>query len=226
MATALVGSSSVLDAAILAAHGGVSPNGGIPDQAHHLLSSNVVISLDEEFEQTGTAGLKLAFASGYQLNAAPNGILLPTHFGHQMKVNLQRHCGNHYKKYYKNVENVLRPIYVAYQNQDVCNDPARSNLHKAFTGAENTVRSNIRSRVWWLYEWSQPLWDHDYRDEGTGNLYLNRPPDIEAATGLQWLKDKQGGIKRRYTKRKGGGNIVKTKWYSNYSYPSPSSIYS
>src|SRR5215472_9660668 len=86
MATALVGSSTALDAAILAAHGGVSPNGGIPDQAHHLLSSNVVISLDEEFEHTGTAGLKLAFASGYQLNAAPNGILLPTHFGHQMKV--------------------------------------------------------------------------------------------------------------------------------------------
>ena len=229
MATSLVGISAKLDAAIHAAHGGVSPNGGIPDQAHHLLSSNVVISLDDEFEQTGSAGLKLAFASGYQLNAAPNGILLPTHFGHQRKVNLQRHRGNHFNKYYKNVEKVLRPIYKDFKDLNVCKDPARSQLHQAFSGAENAARSNIRSRAWWLYAWSEPLWDGDYRDEGTGNFYLNRPPDTAFEAGLQWLQDTQGGIKRRYKKQQrkdGTANVVRTEFYSNNNYPSPSSIYS
>jgi hypothetical protein len=226
----LVGNSSKLDTAIRRANGGVSPNGKIPDQAHHLLSSNVVIKLDDEFESKSKYGLKLAFASGYLLNEAPNGIMLPTHFGHQRLLNLPTHRGNHYKKYYQNVENVLRPIYKAFKDFDVCNDStAQAKLHAAFSGAENTTRSNIVSRAWTLYAWSAKLWDEDYRDEGTGNLYLNRPHDPAFESGLQWVDDTAGGIKRRYKKqkRKGGvANVVKTKWYSRYAYPPPPSIYS
>jgi hypothetical protein len=217
----LVGDSTALGKAIMAQHYNVSPAGGIPDQAHHLLSSEVITEFETNYSQ-------LAWNSGYQLNGAGNGILLPTHFGHQMKVNLQRHCGYHYKTYMNNIRKLVRPIYNRYKNKDTCSDPAKTNFNNALSGAENTVRSNIVSRAWWLYDWSKPLWDGDYRDEGTGNLYLNRPPDTSYKAGLQWLIDKQGGIKRRYTKQKKGNsyiNVVKKKWYNDNTYPAPSSIY-
>jgi hypothetical protein len=223
---ALEGSSTVLGNAITAANGGVEPNGGIPDQAHHLLSSSVVIELDYEYRSR--AKKLMANASGYQLNAAPNGILLPTHFGHQMKLNRQRHRGNHRERYYRDVKKILRPKYDKFETLDVCKEPTKSQFLACFTDAENLVRSNIVSRVWWLYDWSQPLWDGDYRDEGTGDLSLNRPPDTSQETGKQWLTDKAGDIKRRYmtitvgsTKR----NIVNTKWYASHTYPKPGSIY-
>jgi len=219
---ALYGDSTALGKAIMAQHNNVSPTGGIPDQAHHLLGSEVIIEFENKYK-------KLAYKSGYQLNGASNGILLPTHFGHQMEVHLQRHCGYHYKQYWQNIRDLLTPIYNRYKNKDTCNDPAKTNFNNALSGAENTTRANIKNRAWWLYDWSKPLWDGDYRDEGTGNLYSNRSPDISYNVGLQWLIDKQGDIKRRYTKRQQGGkkiNVVNTKWYTDNTYPPPSSIYS
>ena len=219
---ALFGNSTSLGKAIMAQHNKVSPTGGIPDQAHHLLSSEIIIEFENKYNE-------LADNSGYQLNGAANGIFLPTHFGHQMEVNLQRHCGYHWKIYMDNVRKLVRPIYERYKNKNTCKDPAKTNFNNALSGAENAARSDVVSRAWWLYKWSKPLWDGDYRDEGTGNLYLNRPPDTSCKVGLQWLKNKQGDIKRRYTKRKRGHknvNVVNAEWYTNNTYPPPSSIYS
>jgi HNH/ENDO VII superfamily nuclease len=223
---ALLGSSTALGNAITAANGGVEPNGGIPDQAHHLLSSSVVIELDYEYRSR--AKKLMANASGYQLNAASNGILLPTHFGHQRKLDLQRHRGNHYNVYYENVRNELRPIYDKFETLNVCTEPTKSKFLACFTDSEKAVRANIKNRDWWLYDWSKKLWDGDYRDEGTGNLALSRPPFTSQETGLQWLTDKAGDIKRRYTTVIVGStkrNIVNTKWYTSHTYPAPGSIY-
>jgi hypothetical protein len=222
---ALEGDSTALAKAIFVENDCEEVNPDIPDQAHHLLSSNVVIALDFEFRSS--AGKLMANAAEYQLNAASNGILLPTHFGHQRKLKLQRHCGNHTDEYYDNVERVLRKIYERYEDKDVCEDPAKTNFLKAFEGAENTVRSNIKRRVWWLYDWSKPLWDGDYRDEGTGNLESGRPPDISYEAGLEWLEEKKDDIKRRYiTQNRKGKDVklVRAKWYTNHNYPKPSSI--
>jgi hypothetical protein len=223
---ALEGSSTLLAKAIKAANGGVKPNGKIPDQAHHLLSSSVVIELDYEYRSR--AKKLMANAAGYQLNAASNGIPLPTHFGHQKKLDRQRHRGNHYDKYYADVKGLLRPVYDKFETLNVCKEPTSSQFLAQFTDKENIVRSNIVSRAWWLYDWSQPLFDEDYRDEGTGNLYLNRPPDTSQEVGMQWLTDKADDIKRRYTYKIVGGTkqiVVNEDWYRENTYPAPTSPY-
>lgn len=218
---ALFGNSTSLGKAIRAQHNYVSPPGDIPDQAHHLLMSEVIIEYENDYGN-------LADNAEYQLNGANNGILLPTHFGHQMKLNLPRHNGYHNNKYKKNIQNLVEPIYARYEGKNTCKDPAKKNFNKALKTAEGTVRSNIVNRVWWLYDWSKPLWDGDYRDEGIGNLYHNISPDTGYEVGLQWLTDKQRGIKRRYTKQRRGNknvSVVNTKWYDDNDYAIPSSIY-
>lgn len=231
----LVGDSQALERAITRANGGVKPHGKVPVQAHHLLSSNVVVGLDAKYEflpANKALPQKLADAAGYLLNEAPNGLLLPYHFGHQMKLHLQRHCGDHFDEYYDNVRSVLEPTYQHYKTKDVCpGTPANTSFLQALKNAETTVKGNLSGDppTWWLYEWSQPLWDNDYRDEGTGNLYLNRPPDISYKAGLAWVDDKvsKGEIKRRYKKKRGSKNAyeVKKGWYRSHTYPPPSALY-
>jgi hypothetical protein len=228
---ALVGSSTKLAKAIKKANGGVKEHGTIPVQAHHLLSSNVVIELDYEYRSR--AKRLMANSAGYKLNAAPNGINLPTHFGHQMKIDKQRHCGNHWDTYYANVKAELRPIYDKFETEDVCKDPvARQKFLGKFKDAEDAVRAEVEGAPpsWWLYDWSEELWTHDYRDEGTGNMKLTRKPDKSYEAGKEWVakKSSKGEIKRRYIEQKTGSstkNVVNRQWYSVRSYAVPTGIY-
>jgi hypothetical protein len=227
MATAaLVGSSTKLATAIKNTMSAAKQAKRVPDEAHHLLSSKeVVIKLDAEFYAAGTPDL-MAASAGYELNGASNGIFLPAYFGHQMKVKRQRHKGNHRDLYYSEVEGIVRPIYEKYCGCDFCADPAEARKFlKAMKGAEGTVRGKVSRRSLWLYDWSKPLWDADYRDEGTGNLNVSRKPVIDAETGMDWLTQTAGGVKRRWIltgkKKK---KVVNTSWYKAQGYPVPGGL--
>jgi hypothetical protein len=219
----LVGNSTALKDAIIAENGGVSPNGSIPDQAHHLLASNVVIEFDAKYSKKTNKYKKLAFASKYQLNAAPNGILMPTHFGHQEELDLPRHCGYHYKVYFDNIRALLTPIYNKFKNLNVCKEPFKGNFHAELTSAESTAKSNVKNRTWWLYEWSELLWVKNYKDEGTGNMFAKRGPVTSKNAGLDWAA-KTTTPKRRCLKVKVGNQetiVLNTDWYTNNTYPPP-----
>src|SRR5262249_43470327 len=106
-----------------------------------------------------------------------------------------------------------------------------TNFNLALGGAENIARSKLTGKKWWLNEWSEPLWNGDYRDEGTGNLDVTRGPDTSADAGMEWLEQtkKPGAIKRRCIKQIIGNQIVfvvNNAWYSTYQYgPVPASPY-
>lgn len=225
---ALVGSSTKLASAIKKTMSAAKLAKRVPDEAHHLLSSEeVVIMLDAEFYKNGHPDL-MAASAGYDLNRASNGIFLPAFFGHQTKVNRQRHKGNHYDIYYSNVEGVVRPIYEKYDGQDLCKDPvAKKKFLGAISSAENNVRGKVRGRTWWLYEWSKPLWKADYRDEGTGDLNVVRGPIIDAKTGMAWLKEKvdTGDVKRRWIEQgKKKRKVVDKAWYKGQGYDAPGKL--
>ena len=193
----------------------------VPDEAHHLLSSKeVVIMLDAEFKANGHPNLMAASAK-YQLNGASNGIFLPAFFGHQMKVNRQRHKGNHRKKYYSAVEEIVRPIYEKFDGQNLCKDPvAKAQFLDKMKSAESNVRGKVSRRSLWLYDWSQPLWKSDYKDEGTGNLNVKRDPDFNAETGMDWLNIPAGQPRRRWLEQgKNKRKVVNKKWYDDQGYP-------
>lgn len=193
----------------------LSENHGYPVQAHHCISCSVIA------EMMAGDMARLAEESGYDVNNGNNGIALPAYFGHMRKESKQRHRGAHWDKYYKNVEKKLKPVYDEYKDSKPCKDPeARKNILGALTAVENEIKANIQNRVWWLYDWSQALYDGDYRDEGVGNLNSNRARDGSSTAGEQWLDDYAGRAKRRH-EVKSGKTAVRSKWYSSYGYPVP-----
>jgi hypothetical protein len=195
----------------------LSQNHGYPVQAHHCISCSVMADLE--------AGdmARLAEEAGYDINNGSNGIALPAYFGHMRKESKQRHRGGHWDKYYKNVEETLQPIYDKHKKAKPCSDPeARKNILGDLKSAENKIKVKLTKRTWWLYEWSQQLYNGDYRDEGAGNLNSGRARETSSTAGLQWLSDYAGTIKRRH-EIKGGKILVRTQWYNKHGYPAPGS---
>lgn len=209
-----VGDSGALRSAINAQHQqGTGPN-DYPDQAHHLLSSNVLIKLEKEFGS-------LAENSEYDLNGASNGLLMPANYGHQKHPNLQRHRGGHSAEFYAKVRKRVVSIYELYEGADPCNDEkAKKNILGALTSAENDVKGWLKSADWELYSNSKVLFDRDYRDEGVGDLSIDRAPFTDKASALKWLEDKAVGLKRRY-EGVTGKEEVKKQFYTNEGYPVP-----
>jgi hypothetical protein len=225
---ALVGSSTKLASAIKKTMSAAKLAKRVPDEAHHLLSSKeVVIKLDAEFYANGhpTAADPdlMAASAGYELNGASNGIFLPAFFGHQMKVKRQRHKGNHRDLYYTTVEDIVRKIYEKFDGTDLCKDKkAKKKFLGAMKSAESNVRGKVSRRSLWLYDWSKPLWDADYRDEGTGDLSVTRGPVIDAETGMDWLTQTAGKVKRRWILQgKKKRKVVDKAWYKGEGYPVP-----
>jgi len=209
-----VGDSGALRSNIEAQHQqGTGPN-DYPDQAHHLLSSNVLIKLEAKYGN-------LAENATYDLNRGSNGLLMPANYGHQKRPNLQRHRGGHTKEFYEKVREVVEPVYELHEGEDPCNDPvAKKNILGDLTSAENTAKGMLKSVDWELYSNSKVLFDRDYRDEGVGDLSLDRLPFTDKASALKWLEDKAVGIKRRY-QLVNGKEAVKTQFYTNEGYPVP-----
>jgi hypothetical protein len=200
----------------------LSQNHGYPVQAHHLISCSVMAALE------GGKLARLAEKSGYDINRASNGIALPAYFGHMRKDNKQRHRGGHWETYYTNVKKQLDPIYEEHEDADPCkNEKDRKSILNALKGAEDTIRGKLEKRTWWLYDWSQQLYDGDYRDEGAGNLNSARTREGSSTAGLQWLGDYPKPDVRRRHELKGQGAKrkahVRTKWYEGYGYPVPGS---
>jgi hypothetical protein len=208
----------------------------IPEQAHHLLASSVVLRLDTEFFKKqkikkGTPRKRYARAAGYKLNEQPNGILLPIRFGHQHHLNLVRHRGRHGSDYFDKIYQILKPIYDDFlkEGKDVCGDDRQEFLDE-FEAAEKDVRSQLTSDppTLWLYKWSEELWTKDYCDEGAtdGRLRSTRGIVDDAATGLEWVeKMVPGPIKRRYMLQ-GKNKVPKynQEWYTKKSYPDPGGL--
>src|SRR6516164_266732 len=101
---AFAGDSGALRDAINAQHQQSPGPGNYPDQAHHLLSSNVLLKLEAKYGN-------LAEKAKYDLNRGSNGLLMPTLYGHQKHPNLQRHRGGHSKDLYAKVLDLVEPIY-------------------------------------------------------------------------------------------------------------------
>jgi hypothetical protein len=195
----------------------LSQNHGYPVQAHHCISCSVMAALE------GGDMARLAEESGYDINNGNNGIALPAYFGHMRKESRQRHRGGHWDKYYKNVEKTIQPIYDKFKNTKPCSDPeARKNILGELKSAEDDIKAKLMKRTWWLYDWSQQLYNGDYRDEGAGNLNSGRAREGSSTSGLQWLTDYAGQVKRRH-QVKSGKESVRTTWYTNYGYPAPDS---
>jgi hypothetical protein len=181
--------------------------------------SEIIVDFENVYENK-------AYDAGYDLNNASNGILLPTHFGHQKKVNRPRHRGYHSVTYVNKVFDVIEPIYHHYENQNTCQKPWQERFINALLDAEKLVRTKVRTRTWWLYSWSKLLWDEDYCDEGYTEAKLKsksiKNRMTSRASGIQWVKDRKGKIKRRYIEQKIGNSIKKVTnadWYTKNTYP-------
>ena len=212
---ALVGDSGALRDAINACQNAGGPN-DYADQAHHLLSSNVIIKLDAEYGG-------FAEKSEYDLNRGTNGILLPTLYGFQMHHELQRHCGGHSKEFYALVRELVLPTYDDNDGpvKPCPGNKVAQNILSGLTKAEKAAKKNIKSIDWELYEHSKVLFDRDYRDEGVGDLEVIRRAFTDKASGLDWLDKKAPPeIMRRYevVKKK---EVVRKQFYVGEGYPSP-----
>jgi hypothetical protein len=210
----MVGDSGQLRNNINAQHQPDSGPNDYPDQAHHLLSSNVIIKLEAKYAD-------LAHNSGYDLNRGSNGLLMPAFYGHQKHPNLQRHRGGHSKAFYGLVHDLVDPIYQVYKGKNPCEDEElKKKILGDLKGAEDEAKANLKSVDWELYSFSKALFDGDYRDEGVGDLSLDRPPFIGKASGKEWLVTKAAGLKRRY-QGPDGKEVVKTEFYTGEGYPVP-----
>jgi hypothetical protein len=214
---ALAGDSAALRRAISAQHQQNTGQPPYPDQAHHLLCSNVVLKLERKYSD-------LAEKAGYDLNRASNGLLMPAKYGHQMRKGLQRHCGGHCKKLYADVNDLLESVYEPYKDKKDCpDDETLKNILGDLKVAEEEARRNIKALDWQLYNNSKDLFDGDYRDEGAGDLKFNMV-DPQAftgkASGLQWLRRYASGLKRRY-ELVSGKEEVRKQFYNREGYPVP-----
>jgi len=197
----------------------LSANMGYPVQAHHCISCSVM----EGYE--GGALAKLARDSGYDINNGGNGIALPAYFGHMRKGSKQRHRGGHWDRYYKAVENELKPIYMNYEDAKPCQDPeARKNILGELQAVEKSLKGQLENKTLWLYDWSESLYNGDYRDEGTGEMMSSRTREGSSTSGLQWLKDFSGAQAKRRHESKQGHKSVLSSWYASYGYPVPDNL--
>jgi hypothetical protein len=210
----MVGDSGLLRSAINAQHQQATGQPDFPDQAHHLLSSNVVLKLEAKFD-------KLAEKAGYDVNRGSNGLLMPANYGHQRWPALQRHRGGHSRDLYAKVNDLVEPVYDAYEDKLPCpDDQTKKNILGDLKGAEDSAKANLKSIDWELYKNSKVLYDRDYRDEGVGDLSLVRPAFTDKASGMKWLQDKASGLKRRYQGAP-GAETVRTTFYDGEGYPVP-----
>ena len=193
---------------------------GYPLQAHHCISCSVM--------NTVKNGLlsKKAISAGYDINNANNGIALPAYFGHQRLNNEQRHRGGHQKSYYQFVKEKLEPLYDKYKGKNVCpGKPANKSILKDLKGIENNIKGKLEGRKLWLYEWSEQLYNGDYRDEGAATLKSPRKREGSSTAGLDWLeKFGSAKIKRRYRDDAQGKATVRIEWYTKYAYPVPKNL--
>jgi hypothetical protein len=197
----------------------LSANTGYPVQAHHCISCSVMA------DHEGGDMARLAEEAGYDINNGNNGIALPAYFGHMRKESKQRHRGGHWDEYYKNVKKTLDPIYVKHKDAKPCTDPvARKNILGDLQAAENKIKGKLVNRTWWLYDWSEQLYDGDYRDEGAGNMKSARAREGSSSSGLQWLSDYAGPqVKRRHEIKSGNKSMLR-RWYTKYGYPVPGGL--
>lgn len=198
----------------------LSANTGYAVQAHHCISCSVMAD-----HQAGDMA-RLAEESGYDINSGNNGVALPAYFGHMRKHDKQRHRGGHWDEYYKNVDKELAKIYKTHKNAKPCSDPeARKNILADLKSAEDKIKAKLMDHKWWLYEWSEDLYNGDYRDEGAGAMNSARDREGSSTAGLQWLTDYAGPkAKRRHSVKAGKSNLL-AAWYSaKYGYPVPGSL--
>jgi len=187
---------------------------GYPDQAHHLLCSNVILKLEAKYDD-------LAEKAGYNINRRSNGLLMPAYYGHQKLPGLQRHRGGHSRKLYKKVRQLLEPIYDEYYKPNPCeNEEAKKEIIGELTEAESYAKDLLRDLDWELYKHSKRLFDGDYRDEGFGEMSLDQPPITNKASGVKWLRDNANTVKRRY-KIINGIEVINAKFYDDEGYPVP-----
>jgi hypothetical protein len=196
----------------------LSKKAGYPLQAHHLISCSVMGMPD--FARVA----KWAKAAGYDINRKTNGIAMPANFGHTRKKKLQRHNGGHDDIYYKKVRAELQKILDDVVDAKPCpNDQDKKDILAALTSAENRIRRNLAQRNFWLYDWSEELWEADYRDEGAGNLANPYGRERAYAAGIQWNADyPRGGLRRRH-EVVGSQAVLRDAWYNRYGYPLPRS---
>lgn len=192
---------------------------GYPVQAHHCISCSVM----QEVAKKQVA--KLAKQSGYDINNGNNGLALPKYFGHMKLDKLQRHSGGHSEEYYKHVADELMEFHRTFKDADCEDEETKQDILDALQNIENKIRRLLTGKKpsWWLYSWSEELYDGDYRDEGTGDLKALRPRDTSNESGKQWLNDYRGQVKRRYKVVK-GKNVVRAAFYEDEGYPVPGSL--
>ncbi len=192
---------------------------GYKVQAHHCISCSVMQSVNKK------QVAKLAKQSGYDINNVNNGLALPKYFGHMTIHDLQRHSGGHSDEYYGHVEAELKDFHLAFEGADCKDKETRENILGALEAIENKIRQMLtgKSPSWWLYAWSKDLYNGDYRDEGLGNLNSPRPRDTSSESGLQWLGDYKGQIRRRFLVEK-GRNKVRKSFYVDEGYPVPGGL--
>jgi len=197
---------------------------GYSVQAHHCISCSIIG--EKKYKQLAD----WAIASDYDINRGNNGIALPAYFGHMRKENKQRHRGGHDQIYYKEVRKELDKLLKDLKGVDPCkNKQDRVDVLGALTGAEDRLKSGLKSRSIWLYDWSQKLWSKDYRDEGATNMKSGRRREGSYSAGMEWVASFGGrDVKRRYAVVKGPNKkdkkVLLTKWYSAYGYPVPGGL--
>lgn len=186
---------------------------GYPVQAHHCICCSVIQ------KNSKTKMAKLAIDSNYDVNNGKNCIFLPAKFGHMRHGNLQRHRGGHWQTYYDYVDAKLTKIYQKHKDKKPCSDKKAA---KAILGdlmsLQSTLYSKLKNRKLWLYDWSERLYNEDYREEGQGDLKsINQQPS--SAAGLAWADEYPKGSKRR--KLQSNGRNLRKQWYSAKGFPVP-----
>lgn len=134
--------------------------------------------------------------------------------------NEQRHSGGHSEQYYTYVRKKLDSLYKKYKDTNPCKDKkAKKGINDGLMSIQITIFNDLVDRKVWLYEWSEELYNEDYREEGPGDLTMdNRQGDSKA--GLAWVKQHKGKPRRKHFKN---GNLMKA-WYVSKGFPVPSSV--
>jgi len=196
---------------------------GYSVQAHHCISCSIIG--ESKYKKLAD----WAITSDYDINRGSNGIALPAYFGHMQVQKKQRHRGGHDEIYYKAVRKELDKLLKDLKGVDPCKSKQdRQDVLGALGGAESRLKAGLEGRSIWLYDWSQKLWSKDYRDEGGTNMHSSRRREGSYSSGLEWVDNFKGAVKRRHamiTTRDGKERRkVLTKWYAKYGYPVPGGL--
>lgn len=190
-----------------------SKRSGYPVQAHHCISCSVMQ------KNNNTKMAKLAIDSGYDINNGKNNIFLPAKFGHMKRDSKQRHRGGHAQAYYNFVDGKLNAIYKVVKDMKPCQKPAdKQAILDALTNLQKTIYAKLKDREVWLYDWSERLYDEDYREEGSGALTSPNQQSSSTA-GLAWADAYPKGSARR--KLEPDGKTLRSKWYKSRGFPVP-----